>query len=390
MTDKLSIDLARIIALYYPRYLLRYVNSSTTSDEHLWKLNTKIIFGHDIESKTVKCKDNETWKLLYKYLSENRRIYCNTNYCEVIMDDEIYGCRDDIHEPLTPICRTRKDKFKNIGDILNAADITFGEYGMVIMNINGKLYNCHNEKYDFDEMKDAPVNIVDMKGGYHHAIVKDVNGKLYSFGSNVYGQLGLGDKVNRKEWEEIKLNPSDNITNIACGGWHTIVADKNGQIYGVGDNDGYQLGLKGRGHRDIFEKIKTGIVAKKIYCGHSSTIVVDTDGSIYECGIGTCSKSNKFIKLNINIADIVDISCEISTHMFIRTADGSLYKSKRSIASKSQNVVLFDKIDHPSNDIIVDMSAGSECIMIVDIKGKIWKALLSNHMGKFEEMQIQN
>jgi alpha-tubulin suppressor-like RCC1 family protein len=46
-------------------------------------------------------------------------------------------------------------------------------------------------------------NVIDVKCGNHYCIVLDVEGKIYSFGSNYYGQLGLGHK-----------NPIDGIHKV--------------------------------------------------------------------------------------------------------------------------------------------------------------------------------
>ncbi|XP_049375327.1 ultraviolet-B receptor UVR8-like isoform X5 [Solanum verrucosum] len=58
-------------------------------------------------------------------------------------------------------------------------------------------------------------------GARHSAIMTD-DSKIYSWGWNKYGQLGLGDTIDRNDPCEV---PTDDCTpkNVACGWWHTLL-----------------------------------------------------------------------------------------------------------------------------------------------------------------------
>ncbi|XP_060202019.1 ultraviolet-B receptor UVR8-like isoform X2 [Lycium barbarum] len=58
-------------------------------------------------------------------------------------------------------------------------------------------------------------------GARHNAIMTE-DSKVYSWGWNKYGQLGLGDTVDRNDPCEV---PIDDCTpkNVACGWWHTLL-----------------------------------------------------------------------------------------------------------------------------------------------------------------------
>jgi len=68
------------------------------------------------------------------------------------------------------------------------------------------------------------------------------NNDLFVFGSNSYGQLGLGDTDKREK--PIKHPSLSNIIDISKGGNLTFVKTSNNEIYAFGDNKYSQLGIK--------------------------------------------------------------------------------------------------------------------------------------------------
>ncbi|XP_024028287.1 ultraviolet-B receptor UVR8 isoform X2 [Morus notabilis] len=57
-------------------------------------------------------------------------------------------------------------------------------------------------------------------GARHSAIVTE-DGQLFSWGWNKYGQLGLGDSVDRSTPSQVTINGVPK--NVACGWWHTLL-----------------------------------------------------------------------------------------------------------------------------------------------------------------------
>ncbi|KAI4354553.1 hypothetical protein L6164_003405 [Bauhinia variegata] len=62
-------------------------------------------------------------------------------------------------------------------------------------------------------------------GARHSAALTD-NGQLFTWGWNKYGQLGLGDSVDRNIPSEVSISGCQQ-RNVACGWWHTLlIVDK--------------------------------------------------------------------------------------------------------------------------------------------------------------------
>jgi alpha-tubulin suppressor-like RCC1 family protein len=81
--------------------------------------------------------------------------------------------------------------------------------------------------------------------GANHSVILGEDGKAYSFGSNEFGQCGLGNM------EEAILSPTliklpseaGRVVKISGGYAHTIIQDDKDQVYSFGQNVSGQLGI---------------------------------------------------------------------------------------------------------------------------------------------------
>jgi alpha-tubulin suppressor-like RCC1 family protein len=66
-------------------------------------------------------------------------------------------------------------------------------------------------------------------------LVLNNNGQVFSFGNNQFGQLGLGDVINR---HLPSLVPSlSNIVKISSGGYFSLALNNNGKVFSFGKNE---------------------------------------------------------------------------------------------------------------------------------------------------------
>ncbi|XP_073976386.1 MYC binding protein highwire isoform X3 [Rhodnius prolixus] len=85
---------------------------------------------------------------------------------------------------------------------------------------------------------DSPV--VQVACGLHHTVVLVQSGEVYTFGSNSYGQLGVGDVMVRGGPVQVKLPAA--ATHIAAGSNHTVILTSKGHVYTFGAHQKSQLG----------------------------------------------------------------------------------------------------------------------------------------------------
>jgi alpha-tubulin suppressor-like RCC1 family protein len=79
-----------------------------------------------------------------------------------------------------------------------------------------------------------PENIRKICGGYDHTVLLLDEGEVYIWGSNKFGQLGLGKKLEEEVAEPTKLTGLGDVMDISCGAFHTLTVNREGEVYGFG------------------------------------------------------------------------------------------------------------------------------------------------------------
>ncbi len=79
--------------------------------------------------------------------------------------------------------------------------------------------------------------------GSEHCLFLGHNGKVFARGCNKFGQLGLGDLVDRKDLTEVQYLSSKNVVDVECGSRHSGVVTAGGHVYCWGDAGSGQCGV---------------------------------------------------------------------------------------------------------------------------------------------------
>jgi hypothetical protein len=107
-------------------------------------------------------------------------------------------------------------------------------------------------------------------------------GALYAWGSNAYGQLGLGNTTNYSSPKQIGLLTS--WLSISSSNYHTTAIKTDGTLWAWGNNAQGQLGLNNR--TAYSSPIQVGALTNwlNVSAGYSSTLAVKTDGTLWAWG----------------------------------------------------------------------------------------------------------
>lgn len=65
-------------------------------------------------------------------------------------------------------------------------------------------------------------NVITVSCGARHSTILTEDGSLFSWGWNKYGQLGLGDTIDRNIPSRVTVSEYL-LRNVACGWWHTLL-----------------------------------------------------------------------------------------------------------------------------------------------------------------------
>ncbi|XP_077059797.1 retinitis pigmentosa GTPase regulator b isoform X2 [Siphateles boraxobius] len=195
----------------------------------------------------------------------------------------------------------------------------------------GKSKFADNAPSKFWLKNDVPLRI--SCGDEHTALVTE-NGKLFMFGSNNWGQLGLGTKTTVNKPTCVKALKSESVKLAACGRTHSLVYTSRGNLYASGGNNEGQLGLGDCDDRTSFHLVdffsKHGPI-KMLAAGSNTSAVLTQDGRLYMWGdnsegqIGLGKGSNALTPQEVSVGKRVSwVSCGYYHSAFV-TVDGALF-----------------------------------------------------------------
>jgi alpha-tubulin suppressor-like RCC1 family protein len=91
----------------------------------------------------------------------------------------------------------------------------------------------------------SPVRTIGVGAFSSFAVTED--NTTFGWGYNEGNELGLGEGYSRNSPQSIHALKDTSITSIVCGAYHTFAVDSDRRVYGWGSNSYGQLGL---GHTD--------------------------------------------------------------------------------------------------------------------------------------------
>ncbi|XP_060090099.1 X-linked retinitis pigmentosa GTPase regulator [Heteronotia binoei] len=195
----------------------------------------------------------------------------------------------------------------------------------------GKSKFAENVPSKFWFKSDKPLLI---SCGDEHTSVVTGNGKLYMFGSNNWGQLGLGTKNTINKPTCVKALKPEKVKLAACGRNHTLIYTEQGKVYAAGGNSEGQLGIGDTEERSTFHPISfftNQHKIKQLATGSYTSAALTEDGQLFMWGdnsegqIGLADKANVCVPHQVDVGKPISwISCGYY-HSALITRDGELY-----------------------------------------------------------------
>uniref|UniRef100_A0A3Q3F7M7 Retinitis pigmentosa GTPase regulator b n=1 Tax=Labrus bergylta TaxID=56723 RepID=A0A3Q3F7M7_9LABR len=108
-------------------------------------------------------------------------------------------------------------------------------------------------------------------------------GKVFSSGGNSEGQLGLGDCEERTAFQRIHFFDSRGPIKMLAAGSNTSAALTSGKLFMWGDNTEGQIGLGKESHAASPQEVSVGQPISWVSCGYYHSALV-TDGALYTFG----------------------------------------------------------------------------------------------------------
>ena len=201
---------------------------------------------------------------------------------------------------------------------------SFGE------NICGQLGTGNKTNFNVPQkILDIPPVLSVSCGAYHTLIItNDLN--LWSWGNNEYGQLCLGNKEDQLKPRQTSFS---DISKISSGHYYSLFQNDKGEIFSCGHN---QYGACGLGHFN-HPQIKPSLIPNlpsnvaQFVCGNHQSLFLDSEGNVYSVGyneygsLGLGHNTNQNVLNKIpNIPPIQAISCVFSS-CYLIDYEGNLW-----------------------------------------------------------------
>lgn len=124
----------------------------------------------------------------------------------------------------------------------------------------------------------------EVSAGGFHTIARADQGTLWSCGRNFYGQLGVGDYIDRLILTQVYGSETD-WSAISAGGWHTLALKNDGTLWAWGWDYYGQCGWDtALGDGNIPFPVGTDSDWSVIGAGDDHSLAIKTDGSIWAWG----------------------------------------------------------------------------------------------------------
>lgn len=223
------------------------------------------------------------------------------------------------------------------------------------------------------------------ENGSHYVLLQ--NGQIFVCGSNMYGQLGLGNNRFYEKYSNLKGVCGDKIIHIKSNLGSTYLLTDSGKLLVSGNNCDGQLGIGHYENSNIFQQPENLTDKKivKIFSDRRSTFALTDQGQVYACGnncngqlgLGDFANHSFFLKCllpeKLKIIDV--ISKYGSTFLITENHNiwtcGSNQDSQLGLPGKR----LVNRFEQPAELINIKTSCirlDHEKTYILDENGNIW------------------
>lgn len=263
-----------------------------------------------------------------------------------------------------------------------------GEVWSFGSNVTGQLGLGYPSSYlPYPKKIDFSIEMIEITCGSSHTMCLDRNSNVWSFGYNLDGQLGIGSHRERKIHLPRKLSELENIQKIACGSNHTICLSFSGAAFAFGSNVKGQLNLGDCVNRYSPTLIDDFFDILEISCCSDCSEFLLQNGSVYVCGSSDSKEAQCILRKRENLYDIKMIASGVNHTLFLdyhgslwstlTFVNSSLHENEESNEESHQDYVI-SIVGIPN---VCQIFAGGMHSFVLDSEQNIW-SLGFNHAGQ--------
>jgi alpha-tubulin suppressor-like RCC1 family protein len=180
--------------------------------------------------------------------------------------------------------------------------------------------------------------VIDISCGYCHSLVLTNCGEVYAWGENGSGQIGNGCNSDQLIPIKVKSFNNERVVMISCGWAHSMALTECGHVYSWGSNVFGQLGIGNTVNSnepkfvEVVDENKCNVFIEKVSCGSDHSLLLSSDGYIYAFGrnksgeLGNKNEEDELSPQRIKIeTKFIDISSHWNKHISIALSQNGIY-----------------------------------------------------------------
>ncbi len=178
----------------------------------------------------------------------------------------------------------------------------------------------------------AGSELTGIAAGFSHALVAKSDGTVWAWGNNDYGQLGDGTSGwDANKTEPVQVLGLSDVKNVVGGENYSLAIKNDGTVWAWGFNGDGQLGEGTLENKKTPVEVSGLTDVQKISAGRYHVLALKNDGTVWVWGdnqygqLGDGTTTSKQIPVQIpDLTDVIDIAAGFS-HSLVVKSDGSVW-----------------------------------------------------------------
>jgi alpha-tubulin suppressor-like RCC1 family protein len=205
------------------------------------------------------------------------------------------------------------------------------------------------------------------------------NGTLWTWGSGVYGALGLSNITNR--FSPVQVG-SSLWSTLSAADQRVVAVQSNGTLWGWGTNLRGELGIN-TSTVQIYSPVQIGTLSNwyQISCGYNHTLAIKSNGTLWATGgnswgqLGTSNTIDRssFVQIG-NLSNWVQIDAGVSNSFAIKS-DGTLWAWGYNLYGQlglSNTTQRYSPVQVGTLNVWAQISAGDNHSVAIQSNGTLW------------------